>query len=101
MTIFIMVTIIVILSDVINNTSAAAVSIPIIIGIASGIGQPVIPYVFIASAAYNASYTLPTSIRAVPIGYGLSPCYMFWKGLFLTGLVIAGISVTGYLLLLG
>lgn len=87
----------VVLSDVINNTACAAVTVPIIIGIARGLGKPVVPYLWIATAAYNISYTLPTSIRSIPVGYGLSPGYMFKKGLMLTAVTILAISLLGWL----
>ncbi len=86
----------VVLSDIINNTACAAVTIPIIIGIAQGLDLPVIPYVWIATASYNLSYTLPTSIRAIPIGYGLNPKYMFKKGILNSVLAILGVSIVGW-----
>ena len=95
--IFMIVTFNVVLSDIINNTACAAVTIPIIIGIARGLDLPVIPYVWIATASYNISYTLPTSIRAIPIGHGLDPKYMFKKGIVNSVLTIIGISVVGWL----
>lgn len=95
--ILIIVTVNVILSDVINNTACAAVTIPIVIGIAQGLNLPVIPYVWIATASYNISYTLPTSFRAIPIGYGLEPKYLFRKGLINSVLIILAISVIGWL----
>ncbi len=88
----------VVLSDIINNTACAAVTIPIIIGIVKGLGLPVFPYLWIATVSYNLSYTLPTSIRAIPIGYGLEPAYMFRKGLVLTGIMILSVSGLGWLL---
>jgi len=87
----------IVLSDVINNTACAAVTVPIIIGIAQGLGRPVIPYLWIATVSYNISYTLPTSIRAIPIGYGLEPKYMFKKGLILTVFVILAVTTLGWL----
>ncbi len=87
----------VILSDIINNTACAAVTIPIIIGIAKGLEVPVIPYVWIATVSYNISYTLPTSIRAIPIGYGLDAGYMFKKGIWNSILTILATSVIGWL----
>ena len=95
--IFIIVTANVILSDVINNTACAAVTIPIVIGIAQGLDLPVIPYLWIATASYNISYTLPTSIRAIPIGHGLEPKYMFKKGLLNSVLVIISVTLVGWL----
>lgn len=95
--IFIIVTANVILSDVINNTACAAVTIPIVIGIAQGLELPVIPYLWIATASYNISYTLPTSIRAIPIGHGLEPKYMFKKGIVNSALVIISVTLVGWL----
>jgi len=87
----------VLLSDVINNTACAAVTVPIIIGIAQGLNKPVIPYLWIATVSYNISYTLPTSIRAIPIGYGLEPKYMFKKGIILSVFVVLAVAAMGWL----
>lgn len=95
--ILIIVAVNVVLSDIINNTACAAVTIPIVIGIAEGLNLPVIPYVWIATVSYNISYTLPTSIRSIPIGYGLEPKYMFRKGVVNSILVIVSVSVMGWL----
>lgn len=89
----------VILSDVINNTACAAVTIPIVIGIAQGLSLPVIPYLWVATVSYNLSYTLPTSIRSIPIGYGLSPRYMFVRGIVLTVVMVLAVSVIGWALI--
>lgn len=95
--ILMIVTLNVVLSDVINNTACAAVTIPIVIGIARGLGLPVIPYLWIATVSYNLSFSLPTSIRAIPIGYGLDPGFMFKKGAVLTVIMILTVSVIGWL----
>lgn len=97
--VFIIVTFTLILSDVTSNTATAAVSIPIVISIVSGMGKNPIPYVYIASIGVNLSYTLPTSIRAIPVGYGLKPKFMFKEGLLLTIIVIALMSGLAYVLL--
>lgn len=91
------VTLNVVLSDIINNTSCAAVTIPIVIGIAQGLQLPVIPYLWIATVSYNLSYSLPTSIRSIPIGYGLESRYLFRHGLLLTVLMILAVSLLGWL----
>ena len=95
----IIVTLTLILSDITSNTATAAVSIPIVIGIIQGIGGNPIPYVYIASIGVNLSYMLPTSIRAIPVGYGLEPRYMFKKGLPISIMVIILMSIMGYLML--
>ncbi len=96
-TIIIMVTIL--LSDVTSNTATAAVAVPIVISVIKGIGADPLPYVYAATIGVNLSYTLPTSIRSVPVGYGLKPSYMFWKGLWLTLIVICIMSVSAWWLL--
>lgn len=98
-TVLIIVTLIVILSDVTSNTATAAVAIPIVISIIQGIGGNPIPYVYIASIGVNLSYMLPTSIRAIPVGYGLQPKYMMKKGLPISIVVIILMSTLGYLLM--
>ncbi len=98
-TVLIIVTITILLSDVTSNTATAAVAIPIVISIAQGIGKDPIPYVYIASIGVNLSYMLPTSIRAIPVGYGLKPKFMLREGVPLTIIVILLMSVVGYLLL--
>lgn len=97
--VLIIVTLTLLLSDVTSNTATAAVAIPIVISIVKGIGENPIPYIYIASIGVNLSYMLPTSIRAVPVGYGLEPKYMLKKGMPITIVVIALMSVLGYLLL--
>lgn len=87
------------LSDVTSNTATAAVSMPIVISIAQGLGENPIPYIYVASIGVNLSYMLPTSIRAIPVGYGLEPKYMLKKGIPITIVVIILMSVMGYLLM--
>ncbi|MCQ2457178.1 MAG: anion permease [Clostridia bacterium] len=99
LTIFIVVAFIIILSDVVNNVSAAAISIPIIIALAQALNYDVIAFTMIGCAAYNVSYTLPTSIRAVPVGYGLKPDFMMKRGIGLSVLVIIAVSVIGWITL--
>lgn len=99
-TVLIIVTMTVLLSDVTSNTATAAVAIPIVISIINGIGKNPIPYIYIASIGVNLSYMLPTSIRAIPVGYGLQPKYMLRQGIPLTIIVILLMSVLGYALLM-
>lgn len=97
--VFIIVTFTLLLSDVTSNTATAAVAIPIVISIVSGMGKDPIPYVYIASIGINLSYMLPTSIRAIPVGYGLKPKFMFKEGVMITVIVIASMSIVAYALL--
>ncbi len=98
-TIFIIITVTLILSDVTSNTATAAVAMPIVISIIQGIGEDPIPFVYIASIGVNLSYMLPTSIRAIPVGYGMEPKYMLKEGWKLSLIVIVSLSILSYLLL--
>ena len=97
--VLVIVTLTVLLSDVTSNTATAAVAMPIVISIVDGIGGNPIPYIYIASIGVNLSYMLPTSIRAIPVGYGLEPKYMLKKGVPITVVVIALMSILGYVML--
>ena len=97
-TVFAIVLLTLVLSDVTSNTATAAVSVPIVISIMQGIGTDPLPYVYVATIGINLSYTLPTSIRAIPVGYGLSPKYMLKEGLGLSALVLALMTACGYFL---
>ena len=99
MTVFAIVTLTVLLSDVTSNTATAAVSLPIVVSIIQGIGKNPIPYIYIAAIGINLSYLLPTSIRAIPVGYGLKPKYMLKHGIPVTIMVIVLMSVLGWILL--
>lgn len=98
-TVLMIITVTVIMSDITSNTATAAVAIPIVISVINGIGKDPIPYIYIASIGVNLSYMLPTSIRAIPVGYGLQPKFMLKQGAALTLIVITLMSVLGYLLL--
>lgn len=99
LTVLVIVTVTLILSDVTSNTATAAVAIPIVISIVNGLGLNPVPWIYIATIGVNLSYMLPTSIRAIPVGYGLDPKYMLKEGWKLSIIVIALMSVTSYLLL--
>ena len=98
-TVFVIITVTLLMSDVTSNTATAAVAIPIVISIVQGIGLNPIPWIYIASIGVNLSYMLPTSIRAVPVGYGLPPKYMLSEGWKMTILVIVSMTIVAYLLL--
>lgn len=89
----------ILLSDVTSNTATAAVAMPIVVSIVGGIGENPIPYIYIASIGVNLSYMLPTSIRAIPVGYGLEPKFMLKRGATITVVEIVLMSVTAYLLM--
>lgn len=97
-TILVIITLTLILSDVTSNTATAAVAIPIVISIVQGIGLNPIPFVYIASVGVNLSYTFPTSIRAIPVGYGLQPKYMFKEGWKMSVVVIVLMTALCYIM---
>ena len=98
-TILVLVAFTVLLAEIASNTAAAAISLPIVISVVQGLGLNPVPYVFVISAAFNVAYMLPTSIRAIPVGHGLAPSYLFKNGVVMTIVNILLISVAGYLLL--
>lgn len=98
-TVFVIVTVTLLMSDVTSNTATAAVAIPIVISIVQGIGLNPIPYIYIASIGVNLSYMLPTSIRAIPVGYGLPPKYMLKEGWKMTVMVILLMTAVSYVML--
>ena len=98
-TVFIIITITLLLSDVTSNTATASVALPIVISIVSGLGLNPVPWIYIATIGVNLSYMLPTSIRAIPVGYGLEPKYMLREGWKLSLIVVALMTAVAYLLL--
>ena len=99
MMVFVIVTVTLLLSDVTSNTATAAVALPIVISIAQGLGLNPVPWIYIATIGVNLSYMLPTSIRAIPVGYGLEPKYMLKEGWKLSIIVIVLMTAVAYLLL--
>ncbi len=98
-TIFVIIVMTLLLSDVTSNTATAAVAMPIVISIIQGIGENPIPYIYIASIGVNLSYMFPTSIRAIPVGYGLSPKYMLKEGWKMSIMVIITMTAISWLLI--
>lgn len=98
-TVFIIITVTVLMSDVTSATATAAITIPIVISVINGIGLNPIPYIYIATIGINVSYMLPTSIRAIPVGYGLKPKYMLSEGVKITVWIIACMTALSYVLL--
>ncbi len=97
--IFMLIAMTLLLSDVTSNTATAAVAMPIVISIIQGIGKNPIPYIYVAAVGVNLSYMLPTSIRAIPVGYGLQPKYMLKEGWKMTVMMLFVLSILCYLLL--
>lgn len=87
------------MANVTSNTGAASVVIPIVISIASGIGQNPIPYIYASTIGVNLAYMIPTSIRAIPVGYGLSAQFMLKAGWKITIMTLILMTISGYLLM--
>lgn len=98
-TIFFILLITLLLSDVTSNTATAAIAMPVVISITQGVGLNPIPYIYIATIGVNLSYMLPTSIRAIPVGYGLKPRYMLKEGWKLSVIVIAVTTIISFVLM--
>lgn len=86
------------MSNVTSNTATAAVSIPIVIALASGMSVDALPLIYVTCIGMNLAYLFPTSIRAIPVGYGLDPRFMLRHGLPLTLGCLIIMTVTAYLL---
>lgn len=97
--IFVIVAFTVILSDLTNAAAAAAITVPIVISIGKAMGITPIPLVYAAAIGINISYVMPTSIRALPVGYGLQPSFMAQRGLVLSAIVIVLLSVVCWILM--
>lgn len=89
----------IILSDFTSNTATAAVTIPIVLSLTVAMSLNPIPYILAATIGVNLSYCLPTSIRAVPVGYGLSPQYMLKHGIKITIAVIVSMTALVWVLI--
>ncbi len=97
--IFIVILLTIVLSDLTSNTATASVAIPIVLNLTIAMNLNPIPYLLAASVGVNLSYCMPTSIRAVPVGYGLSPQYMFKHGIKLTVIITLLTTVVVWLLM--
>jgi sodium-dependent dicarboxylate transporter 2/3/5 len=88
------------LGNITSNTAAVAITLPIVVQITQGFGLNPIPFLYITSVACNQAYILPTSVRAIPVGYGLDPADMVWPGWVVVLLNCAITIGLGYLFLL-
>lgn len=88
------------IAEISTNTTAAALSIPVIISVTQGLGLNPIPYLYINIAAFNCSFIMPTSVRSLPIGYGVEPRFMFKNGILLSLGSLVIITVAGYLMMI-
>jgi sodium-dependent dicarboxylate transporter 2/3/5 len=87
------------LCNVSSDTAACAIAIPIVIKVAQMLGLNPIGFIYITSVACNCAYVLPTSVRAIPVGYGLDPQILLKRGMMLVVLSLVAVTLVGYLFL--
>ena len=85
------------LSNASSNTAATSVLTPIVISVSAALMFDSLPIIYIAVAACNCAFILPTSIRAIPIAYGLDINYMFKKGLMAVFITFVSLSIAAYI----
>ena len=83
-----------------NSTVSAAVTIPIVIGVASNMGLNPIPYIFTTAMAMNYESLLPVSVRAISVGYGLDPDKLLKSGIAVTLVRMLIAIAVGYVTML-
>ena len=84
------------LSNTSSNTAACSVLIPVVISIVSALPYNPLPYVYLSAAACNAAFMLPTSIRAIPLAYGMDAGFMLKKGTAAVIITFIGLTAIGY-----
>ncbi len=87
------------LSEISSNTGAAAICCPVVISIAKALGLNPLPYLFVTIIGFNNAYILPVSIRAITVGYGLSPAVMMKHGVRLALCTMTVITILSYVLI--
>ncbi len=88
------------LGNITSNTAAVAITLPIVVQITQGFNLNPIPFLYITSVACNQAYILPTSVRAIPVGYGLDPADMVMPGWVVVILNCTVTIILGYLFML-
>lgn len=86
--VFIVLLFTILISDLTSNGATAAICMPIIITMATALDMNPIPLIYVGSIGVSLSYAMPTSIRAIPVGYGLKPNFMMKRGAILSVIVI-------------
>jgi len=84
------------LSNTSSNTAACSVLIPVVISIVSALPYNPLPYVYLSAAACNSAFILPTSIRAIPLAYGMDTSFMLKKGIAAVVITFIGLTALGY-----
>jgi len=84
------------LANTSSNTAACAALIPIVISIVSALPYNPLPYVYVSAAACNSAFLLPTSIRAIPLAYGMDTGFMLKKGIVAVIITFVCLVSIGY-----
>jgi sodium-dependent dicarboxylate transporter 2/3/5 len=79
-----------------SNTAATSILVPVSIGVVSGLPIEILPFIYVVTAACNAAFVLPTSIRAIPLSYGMDTDFMFKKGLAVAGISYIFLCIFSY-----
>ena len=88
------------LSNTSSNTAACAALIPVVISIVSALPYNPLPYVYVSTAACNSAFILPTSIRAIPLAYGMDTSFMLKKGSTAVVITFIFLVAIGYFLVM-
>lgn len=88
-----------VLSNVSSNTAACAILMPIVLNTTMALGMDVVPMLLLTTVAANSAFVLPTSVRAIPAGYGLAPIEYLKKGFPAIVLVFVTILALGSIIL--
>lgn len=67
--------------------------------VAATISPIATPLLYITAIGINLSFTMPTSIRAIPVGYGLKPSFLAKRGIVLSAIIIAEMTLLGWALI--
>lgn len=100
MTVLLLTAFAVILSEISNHSSAAAICLPIAISVCRALELNPMPYIYTLIAAYNTAFMMPTAVRAIPVGLGLNPSYLMKRGALLTVTSVIVIAAAGYFFML-
>ncbi len=88
-----------ILAETSSNTASAAIIMPVVMSVTANMQLNPVPYWFITAMAFNSSFILPLTVRAIPVRYGLSVKDLREKGLPFAIFNALLIIVFGYLLM--
>ena len=88
------------LSNTSSNTAACSALIPVVISIVSALPYNPLPFVYVSAAACNSAFILPTSIRAIPLAYGMDTEFMLKKGTLAVAITFVCLTAIGYVAVL-